>query len=180
MPGFGLIPAQRGAKGHIMMTTLDRCIELLDYARVCYAHTRHSVAYTALEVAFAEHISPHKLAKTVVYASAQGYGLAVLPGDKVIDFETLGGYLNDPEIRLATEHEMKQLFPECEVGAMPPLGNLFHVPVIVDTGVAEQEFIAFNGGTHRDVVHMTYSDFARLVSPAVGKFAITAPELVAV
>jgi len=158
------------------MTTLDRCIEFLDMSRVCYAHTRHSVAYTALEVAFAEHISPHKLAKTVVYATTQGYGIAVLPGDTVANLRTLGTYLNDPNVRLATEHELKELFPGCEVGAMPPLGNLFDLPVIVDSSVAEQEFIAFNGGTHRDVFHLAYSDFARLVKPAVGKFAIISPQ----
>jgi len=160
------------------MTTLDRCIEFLDMSRICYAHTRHSIAYTALETAFAEHISPHKLAKTVVYATAQGYGLAVLPADTVISMRTLGAYLNDPNVRLATEHEMKQLFPDCEVGATPPLGNLFHLPVIVDSGVAEQEFIAFNGGTHRDVFHMAYTDFDRLVRPAVGNFAIVSPQVV--
>jgi Ala-tRNA(Pro) deacylase len=162
------------------MTTLDRCIEFLDHAGICYAHTRHSVAYTALEVAFAEHISPHKLAKTVVYASAQGYGLAVLPADQIINTRALGTYLNDREIRFATEHELKQLFPECEVGAMPPFGNLFNLPVIVDTRIAEQEFIAFNGGTHRDVFHLSYGDFEKLVHPAVGKFAIAVPEFVAV
>lgn len=160
------------------MTTLDRCIEFLDMSRVCYAHTRHSLAYTALEVAFAEHISPHKLAKTVVYATDQGYGLAVLPADTIVSMRALGAYLNDPNLRLATEHELKQLFPACEVGAMPPLGNMFYLPVIVDSSVAEQEFIAFNGGTHRDVFHMSYGDFDRLVKPAVGKFAVKAPEFV--
>jgi len=156
------------------MTTLDRCIDFLDMGRVCYAHTRHSMAYTAVDVAFAEHISPHKLAKTVVYATTQGYGLAVLPADELIDLHVLGMYLNDPAIRLASEREMEQLFPDCEVGAMPPLGNLFNLPVVVDLNVAEQEFIAFNAGTHRDVIHMSYGDYARLVNPAVAKFAITA------
>ena len=162
------------------MTTLDRCIEFLDMSRICYAHTRHSAAFTALDVAFAEHISPHKLAKTVVYGTVQGYGLAVLPADTIVSMRTLGGYLNDPHLRLATEDELKQLFPGCEVGAMPPLGNLFDLPVIVDTSVAEQEFIAFNGGTHRDVFHLSYGDFDRLVKPAVGAFAIMAPEIVPV
>lgn len=158
------------------MTTLDRCIEFLDLARICYAHTRHSLAFTAREVAFAEHISPHKLAKTVVYAGEQGYGLAVIPADAIVNLRTLGIFLNDPHVRLATEQEMNELFGECELGAMPPFGNLFNLPVIVDTGVAEQEFIAFNAGTHRDVIHMSYGDFSRLVNPAVGKFAITIQE----
>ena len=162
------------------MTTLDRCIDFLDMSRVCYAHTRHSVAFTALEVAFAEHISPHKLAKTVVYSTAQGYGLAVLPADTLINMEILGRYLNDPDIRLTSEREMEELFPDCELGATPPFGNLFDVPVVVDLSVAEQEFIAFNAGTHRDVIHMSYSDFARLVNPAVAKFAVTAPQYAAV
>lgn len=158
------------------MTTLERCIEFLDLARICYAHTRHSRAFTAREVAFAEHISPHKLAKTVVYASEQGYGLAVVPADAIVNLRALGIYLNDPRVRLATEPEMAQLFRECEVGAMPPFGNLFNLPVIVDIGVAEQEFIAFNAGTHRDVIHMSYADFSRLVDPGVGQFAITIRE----
>ncbi len=153
------------------MTTLLRCLEFLDNAHICYAHTRHSMAFTALEVAFAEHLSPHKLAKTVVYAGAQGYGLAVLPADYLINLDILAYFLNDPNLRLATERELGELFPECELGAMPPFGNLFHLPVLVDTSVAEQEFIVFNAGTHRDVIHMHYGDFRRLVDPAIGQFA---------
>ncbi len=153
------------------MTTLERLLQLLDNGHICYAHTKHSLAFTALEVAFAEHLSPHKLAKTVVYAGAQGYGLAVLPADYLIDMQTLGRFLNDPSIRLATERELGELFPECELGAMPPFGNLFHLPVLIDTSVAEQEFIAFNAGTHRDVIHMHCGEFKRLVDPAIGQFA---------
>jgi len=158
------------------MTTLERCLEFLDRNHVCYAHTKHSLAFTALEVAFAEHISPHKLAKTVVYASAQGYGLAVLPADCLVDLSRLGTFVNDPFVRLGSEPELAELFPECELGAMPPLGVLFHLPAIVDSSVASQEFIAFNAGTHRDVIHMYYADFSRLTNPAVASFALTAVE----
>jgi Ala-tRNA(Pro) deacylase len=156
------------------MTTLERVLEFLDRNHVCYAHTKHSLAFTAMEVAFAEHISPHKLAKTVVYAGAQGYGLAVLPADCLIDMATLGAFVNDPFIRLGTERELQELFPECELGAMPPLGNLFNLPVIVDAGVDSLEFIAFNAGTHRDVIHMHTALFEKLTNPAVAKFAISA------
>jgi Ala-tRNA(Pro) deacylase len=156
------------------MTTLERVLEFLDRNHVCYAHTKHSLAFTAMEVAFAEHISPHKLAKTVVYAGAQGYGLAVLPADCLIDMATLGEFVNDPFIRLGTERELQELFPECELGAMPPLGNLFNLPVIVDAGVDSLEFIAFNAGTHRDVIHMHTAIFEKLTNPAVAKFAISA------
>ncbi len=158
------------------MTTLERCLDFLDRSRVWYSHTRHPLAFTAAEVASAEHLSPHKLAKTVVYVGAQGYGLAVLPADYLIDMSTLGKFLNDPGLRLASEQELGQLFPESELGAMPPLGSLFHLPVIVDTGIAEQEFIAFNAGTHLDVIHMSYGDYARVADPAVGKFSFMAVE----
>ncbi|HYL77172.1 MAG TPA: YbaK/EbsC family protein [Bryobacteraceae bacterium] len=158
------------------MTTLQRCLDFLDRAHISYAHTKHSLAFTALEVAFAEHISPHKLAKTVVYVGAQGYGFAVLPADCLIDMSILGVFVNDPAVRLASERELGELFPECELGAMPPFGNLFHLPVIVDVSIAEQEFIAFTAGTHRDVVHMHFGDFKRLVDPAVAKIALVAVE----
>jgi len=158
------------------MTTLERCLEFLDRTGVWYSHSKHPLGFTAVEVAFAEQLSPHKVAKTVVYASAQGYGMAVLPADCLIDMRTLGNFLNDAAIHLATEQELGQLFPDCELGAMPPFGNLFNLPVIVDTGISEQEFIAFNAGTHRDMVHMSYGDYARLENPAIGKFAFTAVE----
>lgn len=156
------------------MTTLERCLDLLDRNHICYAHTKHSLAFTALEVAFAEHMSPHKLAKTVVYAASQGYGLAVLPADSLIDLATLATFVNDPNVRLASEHELKELFPECELGAMPPFGNLFNLPVIMDTAVDSQEFIAFNAGTHRDVIHMHTAYLERLTNPAVARFAVSA------
>jgi Ala-tRNA(Pro) deacylase len=158
------------------MTTLDRCLELLDRAGVWYSHTGHPLAFTALEVAAAEHLSPHKLAKTVVYAGDSGYGMAVLPADCLVDKDALGGFLDDSSVRLANELELGQLFPGCDLGSMPPFGSLFHLPVIVDASVAEQEFIAFNAGTHRDVIHMTYADFAELVAPVLSKFALAALE----
>jgi Ala-tRNA(Pro) deacylase len=85
-------------------------------------------------------------------------------------------FVNDPFVRLASESELVELFPECELGAMPPVGVLFHLPAIVDVSVASQEFIAFNAGTHRDVIHMYYADFDRLTHPAVANFAMTAAE----
>jgi len=153
------------------MTTLKRCIEFLDFSRVRYAHTRHSIAYTAREVAAAEHLSPHKLAKTVVFLSENGFGMALVPADYLVDLEVLRQLLSVSWIRLATENEIGDLFPECELGAMPPFGNLFDLPVYVDSGVAAQEFIAFSAGTHRDVIHMSFGDFRRLVDPAIASFA---------
>src|SRR5579864_6654964 len=86
--GPGNCRAANEQRGGVFMTTLERCLDFLDRSRVWYAHTKHSLAFTALDVALAEHLSPHKLAKTVVYAGAQGYGLAVLPADYLINMDT--------------------------------------------------------------------------------------------
>ena len=75
-------------------------------------------------------------------------------------------------MELASEEEFAELFPDCEVGAMPPLGNLYGLPVYVASTLAEDEEIVFNAGTHTDVIRMKYSDFARLVSPEVGEFSV--------
>lgn len=153
------------------MAILRKLQELLDQNGVEYRHTMHPTAYTAREVAMAEHISPHEVAKTVVFLSEEGYGMAVLCGDCVVDLEQLRKQLGASRLRLATETELGELFPECELGAMPPTGNLFGLPVYVDAQLASEETIAFNAGTHRDVIHMRYRDFARLVNPQVLSFA---------
>jgi len=153
------------------MTTLERCIDFLNRSRVRYAHTRHPIAYTAREVAAAEALSPRKLAKTVVYLDDHGYGLAVVPADRLVNLDVLQDLLRDSRLRLATEREIADLFPECELGAMPPFGKLFDMPVFVDAELAAQEFIAFNAGTHRDVIHMSFGDFRRLVEPAIASFS---------
>jgi len=154
------------------MTTLQRCLELLDQNRIRYAHTGHRLAYTASEVAHAEHLPPSQMAKCIIFFSDRtGYGMAVLPADCVIDLEELQWVTGAPHIRLATEPEIGRLFRQCDLGAMPPFGNLFDLPVYVDVAVADHPTISFNAGTHRDVIHMSFSDFRRLVEPRMVSFA---------
>jgi Ala-tRNA(Pro) deacylase len=153
------------------MPVLTRLREFLDQNSVDYTHTVHPLAYTAREVAAAEHIPPREVAKTVIFLGEQGYGMAVLPGDSVIDLEQLRLDLGLARLRLATEAELGGLFPACELGAMPPFGNLWGLPVYMDERLRSEETIAFNAGSHRDVIHMRYRDFERLVNPAVLPFA---------
>jgi Ala-tRNA(Pro) deacylase len=134
-------------------------------------HHVHAPAYTAREVARAEHVAPHCVAKTIVFHSGKGYGMAVLPADTYIDMVELRFVLGLDDIRLATETELKQLFPDNEVGAMPPFGNLYGMPVYVDANLAEADIIAFNAGTHRDVIYMRFADFRRLVRPTITFFS---------
>ncbi len=153
------------------MPVLTRLKEFLDQNKVDYTQTVHPLAYTAREVAAAEHIPAREIAKTVVFLSEQGYGMAVLPGDSVVDLEQLRLDLGLTRLRLATEAELGELFPSCELGAMPPFGNLWGLPVYADNALAGEEMIAFNAGSHRDVIHMRYRDFERLVNPQVVPFS---------
>jgi len=153
------------------MAVLKKLQQLLEENGVQYQHSVHPTAYTAREVAVAEHIPPREVAKTVVFLSENGYGMAVLCGDCVVDLEQLRRDLGLSRVRLATEAELGELFPDCELGAMPPTGNLFGLPVYVDAQLAAQPSIAFNAGTHRDVVRIQFRDFERLVKPQILSFA---------
>ncbi len=153
------------------MAVLPKLRELLDFSEVQYTHHAHPLAYTAREVAAAEHVPEHEVAKTVVFLGDSGFGMAVLCADCLVDMQELRAALGLSRVRLATESELGELFPEVELGAMPPFGNLFSLPVWVDSRVAGEETIAFNAGTHRDVIIMRYRDFARLVQPTVIHFA---------
>lgn len=155
------------------MAMLDNLLAFLSERQVAHTHTTHPTAYTAREVANAEHVPEHSVAKVVVFFTQDNYGMAVLPADSVVDLEELRLALGTPRLRLATEHELMELFPRCELGAMPPLGNgtMFEMPVYVDETLTTEPEITFNAGTHRDVVHMAYQDYAKLVRPVVVRFA---------
>jgi len=153
------------------MGVLNKLQEYLDQNRTTYRHTVHPTAYTAREVAAAEHVPACGIAKTVVFLSENGYGMAVLCADSVVDLEQLRLSLGLSRLRLATEAELGELFPQCELGAMPPFGNLYNLPVYVDSRLSTQEEIAFNAGSHKDVIHVRFRDYERLVNPAIMPFA---------
>lgn len=156
------------------MDTLPRLLRYLAQHNVPYWHDVHPVAYTAVDVAAAEHVPTHSIAKTIVFRTEHGYGMAVLPGDSRVDVAELRAELGAHSLRLATEQELSALFVgSCELGAMPPFGNgtLFDLPVYVDSKLTTETEIAVNAGTHHDVVRLPYEEFARLVKPHVLQFA---------
>ena len=156
------------------MPILAKLREMLDDSGVSYTHHVHPLAYTARELASAEHIPAHEVAKVVIFWGVRGYGMAVLCADCMIDLVYLRATFGTHGLRLATETELGQLFPDCELGAMPPFGNLFNLPVYVDSRVAGEEIIAFNAGTHRDLVLMGFKDYLNLAKPELVHFARTA------
>ena len=115
-----------------------------------------------------------QFAKCVVYLSPTGFGMAVIPADRTVDMRKLAALVGWQQVRLAHESEIAFLFPDCEVGTMPPFGPIYHMPVIVDYGVAANEYIAFAVGTHRDVVRMRFDDYRRLSRPVITALADSA------
>ena len=148
------------------MTLINLWLEYLIKMGVNYSHSVHPRAQTALETASAERVPAHEFAKTVVFFGDTGFGIAVVPADQFVDLPKVARLIGTSYIRLANEIELAELFPDCELGAMPPFGDACEMPVIVDAGIAE-DFIAFTIGTHRDVVRMSFADFQRLAKPKV-------------
>jgi Ala-tRNA(Pro) deacylase len=146
--------------------------EYLDLKKIPYEHQVHRTAYTAQEVADEERISGMMVAKTVVFKADNRFVMAVLPAPMKVDLVNLKAALRAGEVRLATETEFKGLFPDAEVGAMPPFGNLYGIPVYVEESLTRDPKIVFNAGTHQDTIRMNYEDFSRLVEPKICSFAL--------
>ncbi len=139
--------------------------------KVPFQLQHHAVAYTAQEVAAAEHIPGRMLAKVVMVLGDGKLAMFVLPAPARVDLEKLAAVLGVKEARLAREEEFADRFPGCEVGAMPPFGNLYDLPVYADNSLAEDETIVFEAGTHTDTMSMKYADYQRLAEPNAGEFA---------
>jgi Ala-tRNA(Pro) deacylase len=144
--------------------------QFLDAQRVKYACISHSPAYTASEIAQSAHIPGRELAKVVMVALDGRMAMAVLPANRKVDLNLLREAVGADEAKLATEEEFRLRFPDCETGAMPPFGNLYGMEVFVSEQLAEDDHIAFNAGTHTEVMRLAYADFARLVKPKVAIF----------
>jgi Ala-tRNA(Pro) deacylase len=145
----------------------------LDSQHVSYQSRTHAPAYTAQGIAQAQHLSGKKLAKVVmIIADENKLVMAVLPANCRVDLDRLGQLLNAKTIRISTEEEFEDIFPDCELGAMPPFGNLYHLEVWVDGSLKSHNDICFNAGTHADVIQMDFQDFFRLVQPNIASFGV--------
>jgi Ala-tRNA(Pro) deacylase len=153
------------------MQCKDRLEAYLRENQVPFQMQHHARVFTAQEVAASEHIPGKMLAKVVMALADGRLTMVVLPAPDRVDLAKLGMLLNTRDVRLAQESEFAAAFPDCEVGAMPPFGNLYNLPVYVDTTLAEDETIVFQAGTHTDTMSMRYADFERLVQPTVADLA---------
>ncbi len=137
-----------------------------------FQSVRHPEVYTAQEVAAAQHISGNQLAKVVMVRADDEMAMLLLPASYRVDFGKLKAFLGVRKARLAKEEEFRDVFPDCEIGAMPPFGNLYELSVYVDSTLAEVSEMLFKVGTHRDSMKIRYSDFERLAGPKVGDFSV--------
>jgi len=145
--------------------------EFLDSKNIKYITISHSPAYTAQAIAASAHVSGKELAKTVMVKVDGKMAMAVLPASYQVDFDLITEAVGARKIELASEAEFKDLFPECEVGAMPPFGNLYHMDVFVAARLAEDDEIAFNAGSHTELIRLSFRDFEQLVKPKVLAFS---------
>jgi Ala-tRNA(Pro) deacylase len=152
---------------------LKQLVEFLDKNHVRYVNVTHSTAFTAQDVAESAHIPGKEMAKTVIVWMDGAMAMAVLPASSMIDFNKLKQLSGAASVELASESEFRDRFPACEVGAMPPFGNLFETRAYVDAMLAEDREISFNAGSHHELIRLAFTDFERLVKPAVGSFAVT-------
>lgn len=148
----------------------QRLKQFLDDERVKYISIQHSPAYTALEIAARAHISGKALAKSVVMIRDGQLCLAVLPASASVDVNRFQATTGAHVVALAKEADFRERFPDCELGAMPPFGHLYGLAVYVTPSLAEDAEIAFNAGTHRELIQLAYSDFDRLEKPKVADF----------
>ena len=152
------------------MDCKDRLEAYLREKQVPFDVRHHPRAITAQEVAASEHVPGKMLAKTVMVLADGKMVMLALPAPYQVDVDKAGKVLGG-EVRLAKEEEFENTFPDCEVGAMPPFGNLYEVPVYAEAALAEDETIVFRAGTHTDTMSVSYADFERLVEPTIAEFA---------
>lgn len=144
--------------------------EFLDSHQVKYVSMSHSPAFTSQEIAAAAHISGKQLAKTVIVKMDGRMAMVVVPANDQVNFAKLRESTGITNVDLASESEFKDKFSGCEVGAMPPFGNLYDMPVFVSNQLSQQDHILFNAGSHSELMQLAFNDFERLVKPKVVAF----------
>lgn len=154
------------------MKCQEQLEQYLRERKVGYQIQHHPQAYTAQQIAECEHISGKKVAKSVVVFADKTKALLVLPASQRVDLARVRSLLGTQEVHLGNEEDLRSLFPNCEVGAMPPFGNLYNLTVCVEHSLTIQEKIVFPIGTHTETMSLKYADFERLVKPTVAEFAL--------
>jgi Ala-tRNA(Pro) deacylase len=151
------------------MNGKERLQSYLREQGVPFEEQTHPEAFTSQAVASSEHVPGDLVAKVVIVLADGRPAMLVLPAPHLVDLRKSAAVLGASEVSIAREDEFAALFPDCELGAMPPFGNLYEVPVYVDRHIAEHETIICEAGTHTETISLSYADFERLVQPVAGE-----------
>jgi Ala-tRNA(Pro) deacylase len=154
------------------MTVLKKLKDYLERNQVRYEAGYHERVYTSQEIAAAMHVPGRQLAKVVMVKADGKMVMLVLPASYQVEIKKLKKALQCKKLAIAKEKDFEELFPDCEIGAMPPFGNLYHLEVWVDRVLTEDEFIVFRAGSHVETLKIKYNDYARLVNSRVGDFTV--------
>ena len=147
----------------------------LDSRKTKYVTISHSLAYTAQEIAASAHIHGRDLAKTVIVKIDGEMAMAVLPASRKLDLKRLQKAAGARKVELAEEKEFQDRFPGCALGAMPPFGNLYDMPVYCSNALSEDLEIAFSAGSHSELIRLSYADYEQLVQPEIASFSKRVP-----
>ncbi len=147
-------------------------LKRLEREGVPFERTKHPATYTARQLAATEHISPWNVAKPVLVKADDAYVMCVLPATKHLDLRAVGDAVYAEKVRLAFEEELAEVFPDCEVGAEPPIGAFFGLKTLADYTLMKDDYIVFQAGTHTDSVRMRMEDFDRVADPMYGNIAV--------
>ena len=147
-----------------------RVVEFLDQAGVKYETSAHAPVFSAQGLAAAEHEHGQYVAKPVIVKADARYLMCVLPAPNKVDLGRLKEQLNAQSVALADEDEIGKLFPDCELGAEPPFGNLYDLPTVIEKSLEADDHILFQAGTHGKAIRMAMADYRKLVQPKVLEF----------
>ena len=153
------------------MAILKKLKDYLEENKIRYETMVHAPVYTSQEIAATMHVPGKELAKVVMVKVDGKMVMLVLPASYRVDTKKLKKVLKCKKLGISKEKDFEELFPDCEVGAMPPFGNLYNLEVWVDQVLTEDEFIVFQAGSHVETLKIKYTDYARLVNPKVGDFS---------
>ena len=148
-----------------------RVTEFLDKSGVKYEVTEHEPAFTAQQMAAVEHEPGKYVAKPVIVKADDKYVMCVLSACYKVDLRALKKQLGAKSVEIAEEKEIEKIFPDCELGAVPPFGNLYDLPTYMDKALEEDDHIMFQGGSHEKSIRMSMDDYRKLVAPEVLEFS---------
>jgi len=149
------------------MAANKKVLDYLNSNDIDYEVVEHPRVFTSIEEARALGIDADEIAKCLVINMRGEHALAVVPGDKRISNNKLRAALGNKHARLASEAEMKIDFPDWELGAVPPLGDLFGLPIYLDIDLVDHEILLFSAGTHTDSIKINSADFINLIRPDI-------------